>query len=74
MDLDRARVIADVGQVIVNSAKVEVDFAKVTGTRQSLFLAPSEAGPGLPAPTHDRKQLPPPGNGIKSITQHTLKG
>lgn len=28
MDLERAKVIADVAQVIVNSAKVEVDFIR----------------------------------------------
>lgn len=31
MDLDRAKAIADVAQVIVNSAKVEVDFIRATG-------------------------------------------
>lgn len=31
MDLDRAKVIAEVAQTVINSAKVEVDFAKVTG-------------------------------------------
>jgi len=31
MDLERAKTIADVAQVIVNSAKVEVDFVRITG-------------------------------------------
>lgn len=31
MELERAKTIADVAQVIVNSAKVEVDFVRVTG-------------------------------------------
>lgn len=31
MDLDRAKTIASIAQVIVNSAKVEVDFVRVTG-------------------------------------------
>lgn len=31
LDLDRAKTIAEVGQVIVNSAKIEVDFIKATG-------------------------------------------
>lgn len=31
MDLDRARTIADVAQVVINSAKVEVDMLKTTG-------------------------------------------
>jgi hypothetical protein len=31
MDLDRAKAVADVASVIVESAKVEVSFIKVTG-------------------------------------------
>jgi hypothetical protein len=31
MELERAKTIDDVAQVIVNSAKVEVDFVRVTG-------------------------------------------
>ncbi len=31
MDIERAKAISDVAQVIVNSAKVEVDFLKTTG-------------------------------------------
>jgi len=31
MDLERARTVADVAQVLINSAKVEVDFMKTTG-------------------------------------------
>jgi len=73
MDLERARVIADVGQVIVNSAKVEVDFIKATGSRQSAFLEPPTML-DLPARTHDVVALPSTGNGITSITQHRLKG
>lgn len=42
MDLDKAKVIADVAQVIVNSAKIEVDYLRVTGASQSetQFLSP----------------------------------
>lgn len=32
MTIERAMAIKDVAQVIVNSAKVEVDFAKATGS------------------------------------------
>lgn len=74
MELERARVIADVAQVIVNTAKVEVDFVRATGGRQSAFLGVEPTAPGLPGPTHDVKRLPSTGNGIQSITQHTMKG
>jgi hypothetical protein len=42
MDLDRARAVAEVAQVIVNSAKVEVDFVKATGAVRSTHFLPVE--------------------------------
>lgn len=38
MDLDRARAVADVAQVIVNSAKVEVAHMQVTGANGTGFI------------------------------------
>lgn len=40
MDLARARAVADVAKVIVESAKVEVDFLKVTGAVRSTNFLP----------------------------------
>ncbi len=40
MDLDRAKAISEVAQTIINSAKVEVEFLKVTDReRDSGFLS-----------------------------------
>jgi len=45
LDIARARAIADVAKVIVESAKVEVDFLKVTGAlRSTNFLPVSDDG------------------------------
>jgi hypothetical protein len=45
MDLDRARAIADVAKVLVETAKVEVDFLKVTGAIKSTdFLGDAPRG------------------------------
>lgn len=49
MDLERATVIAKTAQVLVNSAKVEVDFVKVAGGKGSGFIDPEEL-PALGAP------------------------
>ena len=38
MDIDQAKAVAQVAQVIVNSAKVEVDFIKEVGGNGSGFL------------------------------------
>lgn len=49
MDLDRARAVADVAQVIVNSAKVEVEHMKVTGADGTGFIPESRAALADPA-------------------------
>lgn len=50
MDLDRARMIAQVGNVIVESAKAETKFIETVGARASGFF-PGEGRPdALPKP------------------------
>lgn len=44
MDIERAKAIADVARVVVDSAKVEVDFVRATGIQRSTdFLPDTEA-------------------------------
>lgn len=38
MEIDRAKAIVDVAQVIVNTAKVEVDYVKATGAKGTAFV------------------------------------
>jgi hypothetical protein len=38
LDLDRAKTVAEVAQVIVNSAKVEVDYMYKLGSRGTGFI------------------------------------
>ena len=46
MDVDRARAVAQVAGVLVDSAKVEVDYIKATGaTGDSLFISPLNSEP-----------------------------
>lgn len=59
MDIDRARAVAEVAGRVIDSAKVEVDFAKVTGlTPASDFFRgiAAEHGPAL-GNGADRKAL-----------------
>jgi hypothetical protein len=43
MELDRARAVAEVAQVIVNSAKIECDYLKITGSAQITgFISPEQ--------------------------------
>lgn len=46
LDLDRAKTVAEVAQVIVNSAKVEVDYMHKLGSRGTGFI-PSDDQPRL---------------------------
>lgn len=57
VDIEKAKAMSELAQVIVNSAKVEVDYAKATGSKGSGFL---EKQPDLPA-------------GITGVTVHRMK-
>lgn len=55
--IEQARTISELSQVVVNLAKVEVDYARVTDSAQSTFLAPEAA------------ELP---SGITHIVRHQI--
>ncbi len=57
MEPDRARAIAQVATVLVDSAKVEVDYIKATGQDVSNFID------GMKAPEQVLKLEQPAGNG-----------
>lgn len=59
MDIERAKAVCQVGQVIINSAMVEVKFMQEMGVNKSDFINGSTQ-PTLP-------------NGITNITQHRIK-
>lgn len=50
MDIDKAKVISDLSQVMVNTAKVEIEFVKITDSKGSGFIPesePKELPPGI---------------------------
>ena len=61
IDIDKAKLVGDLSQVIVNTAKVEVEYLRTTGGGESTFIDTAIGADNLP-------------NGITSITRHTLKG
>lgn len=65
MDIERARAVSEIGQVIINSAKAEVDFIKVAGGKGTGFVPVSETPPALPKGTTS----PRPG-----VLVHKLEG
>ena len=61
IDLDRARMVNEIGKTLIDSAKVEVDFLRVTEETKSDFLSAPKKVEGLP-------------NGITGIRQHRIGG
>lgn len=61
MDLERARAINELGKTIIDTAKVEVDYLRVTNGGESEFLSSTVGNDNLPP-------------GITGIRQHRLKG
>lgn len=53
MDIDRAKAVAEVAQVVINSAKVEVEFMKTTGGTGSGFIENTGRKPALRAVGED---------------------
>ena len=73
MEPDRARAVAQVASVLVDSARVEVDYLKVTSQDKSAFF--SEERPALPQSPTDRLTS----NGVLSevspgVTRHQMRG
>ena len=56
MDIDRARAIADVAKVIVESAKTEVNFLKVTGAQEGSGFIPFKPEKPVPLIPGDGKE------------------
>jgi hypothetical protein len=65
LDLDKARAVNEVAKTLVETAKVEVDYLRVTGGGESTFIDTAVGSDNLPG------GLP---NGITGITRHRLAG
>jgi hypothetical protein len=50
MDIDRAKAIADIGRVVVDSAKVEVQFLEATGALEGTGFLPAGEVPPVTRP------------------------
>ncbi|MDP1686851.1 hypothetical protein [Hydrogenophaga sp.] len=70
MEPDRARAIAQVASVLVDTAKVEVDYIKATGADRSDFLEMPATAPGLP----NVPEGPAAHNPFPTTTVHRLRG
>lgn len=68
MEPDRARAVAQVATVLVDSAKVEVDYIKATGADRSDFMEPEPTLHQLPKPS----ETPTAHNPFPVSRRHTL--
>lgn len=67
VSIEQAKTISDLSQVIVNTAKVEVEFVRATERRESPFLLAAGTEQPAPAPA---PALP---NGIVGIRRHVCR-
>lgn len=61
LELDQARAVNELAKTIVDTAKVEVDYLKISGSGESAFIDTAVGASNLPP-------------GITGITRHRLSG
>lgn len=69
MDIERARAVAQVAGVLVESAKVENEYLKITGQDRSAFLDQPSDTPNVP-----RIDGPAAHNPFPTVVRHRLQG
>lgn len=69
MDIERAKAVAQVAGVLVDTAKVENEYLKITGNDNSNFLAQPDEVPGV-----HRIDGPSAHNPFPAVARHRLKG
>lgn len=62
MDIERAKAVAQVASVLVDTAKVENDYLRITGNDQSNFMHPEE------------EIIPTASNPFPGVIRHKLQG
>lgn len=67
MDIERAKAVVGVADAIIDSAKVEVDYMKVTGADGTGFIPAHKSPEALPNPAG----IAPPG--LVGTVRHHLK-
>lgn len=73
MELDRAKAVCEVAQVVINTAKVEVDHLRVTGQGSSGFIALPAPAAGTETRHGHVEREPGDGKGITGVTRHRLR-
>lgn len=69
MDVDRARAVAQVAGVLVDTAKAEIEYIKAVGADRSDFLGPAPTAPQTP-----QDLIPSAHNPFPTSASHRLRG
>ena len=69
MDIERAKAVAQVASVLVDTAKVENEYLKITDQNRSGFLEQSVEKPSVP-----RIDGPAAHNPFPTVVRHRLQG
>ena len=69
MDIERAKAVAQVASVLVDTAKVENEYLKLTGQDRSAFLEQPSIDNGIP-----RTDGPAAHNPFPAVVRHKLAG
>ena len=69
MDIERAKAVATVASVLVDTAKVENEYLKITGQDRSKFLEQPPIDGGIP-----RIDGPAAHNPFPTVVRHRLQG
>jgi len=62
IDLDRARAVNEIGKTLIDSAKVEVEYLRLTDDAESSFIDPKAAAEVEPLP-----------NGVAGVVRHLIR-
>lgn len=76
MEIERAKTIADVAQVAINAAKIEVEHARITGNKDHIEFMSTTVPIISPAARNEDSTLPT-ANGVKivhnNVTTHRMR-
>lgn len=69
MDIERAKAVAQVASVLVDTAKVENEYLKITGQDRSNFIETTQDAPAIP-----RIDGPAAHNPFPTVVRHRMQG
>lgn len=73
LDANKARAVNELAQTLIGSAKVEIDFLRVSKRHSSQFLGGPDSPPQITQGNQGQVEKLPPGSPWQGLT-HTIRG